>query len=51
MLKSIKTLLQRVLHQPTGIEVFIASKNPQNCADVEHWMRVYTQRNGGQYGF
>jgi hypothetical protein len=51
MLKSIKKFLQRVLHQPTGIEAFIASKNPQTAGDVDYWMRVYTRRNGGQYGF
>jgi len=51
MLATIKKFLQRVLHQPTDLENFIASKNIKSAGDLEHWMRVYTQRNGGQYGF
>jgi hypothetical protein len=49
MLKYVEKLLQRVLHQPTGLEAFIASKNPQNAGDIDHWMRVY-QHKGGYYG-
>jgi hypothetical protein len=50
MLKSIKQLLQRVFHQPTGFDAFIASKNPKNASDVEHWMRVY-QQHGDRHGY
>jgi len=49
MLNAIKQLLQRVFHQPSGFEAYIASKNPQNAGDVDHWMRVYQQKDG-RYG-
>lgn len=49
MLNSIKQFLQRALRQPSGLEAYISSKNPQNAADVDHWVRVYTQR-GNHYG-
>ena len=51
MLNTIQKLLQRIFSQPTGLEAFIASKNPQNAGDVDHWMRVYTTRNGGHHGY
>jgi hypothetical protein len=51
MLKTIKGLLQKVLYQPTELETFISSKNPQNAGDIDHWMRVYDQRKGDCYGF
>ena len=50
MLNAIKQLLQRVLHQPTGLEAYISSKNPQNAGDVDHWMRIYQQK-GDRYGY
>jgi hypothetical protein len=50
MLQTVKKLLQRVFHQSTGFDAFIASKNPKNASDVEHWMRIY-QRNGDRHGY
>lgn len=50
MLQTVKQLLQRVFHQPTSLEIYISSKNPQNAGDVDHWMRVY-QQNGDRYGY
>lgn len=51
MFSIIKKFLQRVLNHPTGIEEFIASKNPQTAGDVDHWMRVYSNRNGAHNVF
>jgi hypothetical protein len=49
MLQFIKHFLHRVFNQPSGVEVYIASKHPQTAGDVDHWMRVY-QQHGGRYG-
>jgi len=27
------------------LEAYITSKRPTNCAEVEHWARVYSQHN------
>jgi hypothetical protein len=46
MLKSITAFLERIFEHKTGLEAFIASKNPQNAGDVDHWMRVYQHKGG-----
>ena len=55
MLTQIKQLLQRVFNTNNAyrneVEQFIISKNPQSAAEVEHWVRIFDQRNaGGFYG-
>lgn len=50
MLKSIKKFLQGIFSQPSDIESFIAGKNPQSVAEVDHWAKVYAHRNGSRYG-
>ena len=50
MLKSIKKFLQGIFNQPSDFESFIAGKNPQSAAEVDHWARVYSHRDGGRYG-
>ena len=51
MLKSIKKFLQRIFKQTSDFETYIASKNPQSAAEVDHWSRVYSYSKGGRYGF
>ena len=50
MLKSIKKFLQGIFSQPSDFESFIAEKNPQNAAEVDHWERIYSRRGGDRYG-
>ena len=50
MLKSIKKFLQGIFSQSSDIESFIAGKNPQSAAEVDHWAKVYAHRNGSRYG-
>ena len=50
MLKSIKKFLQRIFKQTSEFENYIASKNPQSAAEVDHWSRVYSYSKGGRYG-
>lgn len=50
MSKSIKKFLQRIFKQTSELENYIASKNPQNAAEVDHWSRVYSYSKGGRYG-
>ena len=50
MLKSIKKFLQRIFKQTSEFENYIASKNPQNAAEVDHWSRAYSYSKGGRYG-
>jgi hypothetical protein len=45
MLKSIVKFFEKIFEHKTGLEAFIASKNPQNAGEVDHWMRVYHQRS------
>jgi len=33
----------------SGLDAFIASKNPQSTADVEHWAKIYDQAKGNVY--
>ena len=50
MLTIIKNLfhkLSEVTKQPSALETFIMSKNPQDIADVEHWAKIYAHKNGG----
>ena len=47
MLNTIKQLIAKLFEKQNDIEMFILSKNPQSPADVEHWARVYAQKNGG----
>lgn len=32
-------------NQQTQLEQYIASKNPQSAAEVDHWMRIYDRRS------
>ena len=50
MLKSIKKFLQRIFKQTSEFENYIASKNPHNAAEVDHWSRAYSYSKGGRYG-
>ena len=50
MSKSIKKFLQRIFKQTSEFENYIASKNPQNAAEVDHWSRAYSYSKGGRYG-
>ena len=50
MLKSIKKFLQGICNQPTDFEKYIASKNPQSAAEIDHWARVYTHHRDSRYG-
>ncbi len=50
MLKSIKKFLQGIFIQTSDFETYIASKNPQSAAEVDHWARVYSHRSGDRYG-
>ena len=45
MFKKLKELLQRVMQSKneTSLERFINSKHPQNAAEIEHWVRQYSQ--------
>jgi hypothetical protein len=47
MLTTIKKLIDKLFAQKNAVEEFILSKHPQTAADVEHWARVYAQKNGG----
>ena len=50
MLTIIKNLFQKLtsaVKQPSPLEAFIMSKNPKDIADVEHWARIYSHKNGG----
>ena len=50
MLTIIKNLFQKLTSatkQPSSLEAFIISKNPQDIADVEHWAKIYSHKNGG----
>ena len=50
MLTIIKNLLQKLsaaTKQSSPLETFIMSKNPKDIADVEHWARIYSHKNGG----
>ena len=50
MLTIIKNLLQKLTSaakQPSPLESFIISKNPQDIADVEPWAKIYSHKNGG----
>ena len=50
MLTIIKNLFQKLtsaVKQPSSLEAFIISKNPQDVADVEYWAKVYSHKNGG----
>ena len=37
-------LFNRNVHSE-AMEKFVASKNPQNTAEAEYWMREYTRKN------
>lgn len=50
MLKSIKKFLQGIFSQPSDFESFIAGKNPQSAAEVDHWEKIYSRRGGDRYG-
>jgi len=54
MFKKISKFLQRIFivsNYRTEAEQFIMSKKPQSIAEVEHWVRIFDQRqNGGSYG-
>ena len=50
MLNSIKKFLQGICNQPTDFEKYIASKNPQSAAEIDHWARVYTHHRDSRYG-
>lgn len=54
MLTKIKQLLQRVfgnVSYQTDLERFILSKNPTSVAEIEHWGKIFDQRQqGGIYG-
>jgi hypothetical protein len=51
MLRSIKKFLQGIFNQPNDFEAYIASKNPQSPAEVDHWARIYSRRSDSRYGF
>jgi len=46
MLESIVKFIEKIFEQKTGLEAYIASKNPQNAGEVDHWMRVYQYKEG-----
>lgn len=50
MLKSIKKFLQGIFSQPSDFESFIAGKNPQSAAEVDHWEKIYSRRGVDRYG-
>ena len=46
MSKIIQKILKFFEGNPQShLEAFITSKHPTNCAEVEHWARVYSQHN------
>jgi hypothetical protein len=47
MLKTIKNAFKKLFAQAHPLEQFIMSKNPQSPAEVEHWARIYSHKNGG----
>ena len=54
MLNKITTIIQKMIQpvsRQTELDQFITSKNPQSAAEVDHWAKVFTQTNGGRYGF
>jgi|CryBogDrversion2_2_1035213.scaffolds.fasta_scaffold70886_1 hypothetical protein len=47
MSKLLKGIIEFLTPRPqSGLEAFIASKNPTNTAEVEHWAKVYDQAKG-----
>ena len=43
-------IIQKILkffegNPQSHLEAYIISKNPTNCAEVEHWAKVYSQHN------
>ena len=47
MLTTIKQLFTKLFQKKNDLEQFILSKHPQSAADIEHWARIYSQKNGG----
>jgi len=46
-----KKLIKALFDRKSPVERFINSKNPQNAAEVEYWLRHYGQNTyGGFYG-
>ena len=44
MSKLLKELTQFLVKQPSALEAFINSKNPQTHADVEFWAKYFEYR-------
>ena len=44
MSKLLKELTQFLAKQPSALEAFIISKNPQTHADVEFWTKYFEYR-------
>lgn len=54
MLNKITKIIQKMISpvsRQTELDQFITSKNPQTAAEVDHWAKVFTQTNGGRYGY
>ena len=47
IIKNLFDKLSNATKQPSSLEAFIISKNPKDIADVEHWARIYSHKNGG----
>jgi hypothetical protein len=51
MSKLLKGIIEFLTPRPqSGIEAFIASKNPKSVAEIEFWARVYDQNKGFVWG-
>jgi hypothetical protein len=51
MSKLLKGIMEFLTPRPqSGIEAFIASKNPKSVAEIEYWARVYDQNKGFVWG-
>ena len=44
MLKKLLQLLQRFTASPTDMEIYVNSKHPKNAAEIDFWVRQYTQQ-------
>lgn len=40
-------MLKKLFRTPTGLESYVASKNPNNHAEVEFWIKQYTYNKFG----
>ena len=43
-MSKLSEMLKKLFHTPTGLESYIASRNPNTHAEVEFWIKQYTYK-------